>query len=60
MGREHVFKFMKQGYFITGTDTNVGKTWVTLALMTYFKQQNLSVMGMKPVASGGEKIDIHW
>jgi dethiobiotin synthetase len=51
---------MKQGYFITGTDTNVGKTWVTLALMTYFKQQNLSVVGMKPVASGCEKIDAHW
>jgi len=51
---------MKQGYFITGTDTNVGKTWVTLALMTYFKQQNLSVVGMKPVASGCEKIDNHW
>ena len=51
---------MKQGYFITGTDTNVGKTWVTLALMTYFKQQNLSVVGMKPVASGCEEIDAHW
>jgi dethiobiotin synthetase len=51
---------MKKGYFITGTDTNVGKTWVTLALMTYFKQQNLSVVGMKPVASGCEKIDAHW
>jgi dethiobiotin synthetase len=51
---------MKQGYFITGTDTNVGKTWVTLALMTYFKQKKFSVMGMKPVASGCEKIDTHW
>ena len=51
---------MKQGYFITGTDTNVGKTWVTLALMTYFKQKKFSVMGMKPVASGCEKIDAHW
>ena len=51
---------MKQGYFITGTDTNVGKTWVTLALMTYFKQQNLNVVGMKPVASGCEKIDAQW
>ena len=51
---------MKQGYFITGTDTNVGKTWVTLALMTYFKQQNFRVMGMKPVASGCEKLDNQW
>ena len=45
---------MKQGYFITGTDTNVGKTWVTVALMRYFKVQGLTVIGMKPVAAGCE------
>lgn len=43
---------MEQGYFITGTDTNAGKTWATIALMRYFKQQGISVVGMKPVASG--------
>jgi dethiobiotin synthetase len=43
---------MKKGYFITGTDTNVGKTWTTIALMRYFKKQGQSVVGMKPVASG--------
>ncbi|TAK61212.1 dethiobiotin synthase [Methylobacter sp.] len=43
---------MKQGYFITGTDTNVGKTWATIALMRYFKSRGKSVVGMKPVASG--------
>ena len=43
---------MQQGYFITGTDTNVGKTWATIALMRYFKNQGKSVAGMKPVASG--------
>lgn len=43
---------MKQGYFITGTDTNVGKTWATIALMRYFKKQGKPVVGMKPVASG--------
>ena len=43
---------MEQGYFITGTDTNAGKTWATIALMRYFKQQDKSVVGMKPVASG--------
>lgn len=51
---------MKQSYFVTGTDTNVGKTWATLALMTYFKQQNLSVVGMKPVASGCENMAGKW
>ena len=43
---------MEQGYFITGTDTNAGKTWATIALMRYFKQQGKTVAGMKPVASG--------
>ena len=43
---------MKQGYFITGTDTNAGKTWATIALMRYFKQRGKYVVGMKPVASG--------
>jgi dethiobiotin synthetase len=51
---------MNHAYFVTGTDTNVGKTWTTLALMTYLKQQNLSVIGMKPVASGCEKIGGEW
>lgn len=43
---------MERGYFITGTDTNVGKTWATIALMRYFKRRGKSVAGMKPVASG--------
>ncbi|MGR9088515.1 MAG: dethiobiotin synthase [Gammaproteobacteria bacterium] len=43
---------MKAGYFITGTDTNAGKTWTTIALMRCFIKQGQSVAGMKPVASG--------
>lgn len=43
---------MKRGYFVTGTDTNVGKTWATIALMRYFKSRGFTVLGMKPVASG--------
>jgi dethiobiotin synthetase len=43
---------MQSAYFITGTDTNVGKTWATLALMHYFQHQGKSVIGMKPVAAG--------
>ena len=45
---------MKKGFFITGTDTGVGKTWATVALMRYFKNQGQSVIGMKPVAAGCE------
>ncbi len=43
---------MSKGFFITGTDTGVGKTVVTGALMRYFKNQGQSVAAMKPVASG--------
>lgn len=43
---------MNNGYFITGTDTDAGKTWATIALMHYFKQQGKTVVGMKPVAAG--------
>lgn len=48
---------MKQGYFITGTDTNVGKTWATIALMRYFKKLGKVVVGMKPVAAGCELVN---
>jgi dethiobiotin synthetase len=41
-----------QGYFITGTDTNAGKTWATLALMQAFRRLGNKAAGMKPVASG--------
>jgi dethiobiotin synthetase len=51
---------IKRAYFVTGTDTNVGKTWATLALMSHFKARNLTVLGMKPVASGCEKVGGEW
>lgn len=38
--------------FVTGTDTEVGKTWATLGLMARLQGQGLTVNGMKPVASG--------
>ena len=39
-------------YFITGTDTDCGKTYVTCQLLNYFKQSNQRAIGLKPVASG--------
>ena len=42
-------------FFITGTDTGVGKTWFTVAFMGALKRKGLSVMGMKPIATGAEK-----
>lgn len=40
------------GVFITGTDTDVGKTAITLALMSALQRRGLTVLGMKPIASG--------
>ena len=44
----------QRGYFVTGTDTGVGKTTVTLGLMRALQQQGGSVAAMKPVATGCE------
>ncbi len=40
------------GYFISGTDTEIGKTQVTLGLIMALKNAGMKVGGMKPVASG--------
>lgn len=41
-------------FFVTGTDTAVGKTRISEALITLFRQQGKQVAAMKPVASGCE------
>lgn len=45
------------GYFVTGTDTGVGKTRLAAALLRHFAGQGLRAAGMKPVASGCEERD---
>lgn len=45
---------MTNAYFIIGTDTNVGKTYVASALVQHFVQLGLKTVGMKPIASGCE------
>ncbi len=39
-------------YFITGTDTGVGKTLISCALLQAFADKGLRTVGMKPVAAG--------
>ena len=51
---------MAKGFFVTGTDTNVGKTYVTGQLMKFLGSSGFRVGGMKPVASGGEWVDGEW
>ena len=38
--------------FIAGTDTGVGKTWASCALLRALRAEGLRAVGMKPVASG--------
>jgi dethiobiotin synthetase len=40
-------------YFVSGTDTGVGKTLVSCALLHAFAAQGKRVAGFKPVAAGG-------
>lgn len=42
-------------WFITGTDTEIGKTYVASALIRHLVALGYRVAGMKPVASGCEK-----
>jgi dethiobiotin synthetase len=51
---------MKTAYFITGTDTDVGKTYVACKLINDYVAQGYKVVGMKPVAAGGELVDGKW
>lgn len=45
------------GLFITGTDTEIGKTFVSSLLIKIFVEEGLQVTGMKPVASGAKIIN---
>ncbi len=39
-------------FFITGTDTGVGKTWVTSWLVRCWRTQGHAAAGLKPIAAG--------
>lgn len=51
---------MKQAFFVTGTDTGVGKTHVACKLIAAYVAQGYKVIGMKPVAAGCELVDGVW
>ncbi len=51
---------MTTAYFVTGTDTDVGKTHVACQLIQQFVEQGLKVIGMKPIAAGCELLDGAW
>jgi len=46
---------MNRAYFLTGTDTGVGKTLAACALLHAAAAQGMRTLGMKPVAAGGSE-----
>lgn len=48
------------GVFVTGTDTGVGKTLVSAALLHALAQRHAKVVGMKPVAAGAVRVGEAW
>lgn len=50
---------MSRGIFITGTDTGIGKTLASCLLIDALVQDGNQVIGMKPIASGAERVDGH-
>lgn len=46
-----------KGFFITGTDTDVGKTEVAAGLIKKISSMGHQVAGMKPIASGCDETD---
>ena len=44
---------MTPSYFVVGTDTGIGKTHATCALLHALARRHARVCGMKPIASGG-------
>ena len=46
--------------YVTGTDTGIGKTLASCALLHALRGHGLRAAGMKPVASGCERLDAEW
>lgn len=49
-----------QGIFITGTDTGVGKTFVSAALLSVLRSFGMDAVPMKPVQTGAKRAASRW
>lgn len=47
----------KQRFFITGTDTDAGKTYVSVGMLKAAARKGLRTMGVKPISAGAEMVD---
>lgn len=45
---------MSKSFFVTGTDTEIGKTLCASALLRKFSNHGLSTIGLKPIACGAD------
>lgn len=50
----------RSGLFVTGTDTEVGKTLVAAALVHAYRRAGGKAIGMKPIAAGCHRVDGAW
>jgi len=57
---DHESRVTSHGVFVTGTDTGVGKTLVSCALLAAIAARGIKVVGMKPVAAGAERSQEGW
>ncbi|HKB53022.1 MAG TPA: dethiobiotin synthase [Ramlibacter sp.] len=48
------------GCFVTGTDTAVGKTLASAALLHALRRHHRRVVGMKPIAAGAVRVGAEW
>ncbi len=51
---------MPSAFFIAGTDTEVGKTFTTCALLHTARRAGLTAIAMKPIAAGAERVGDEW
>lgn len=49
-----------RAYFVTGTDTEIGKTFATCTLLHAARARGLVALGMKPVAAGAQWVEGRW
>ena len=49
-----------RAWFVTGTDTGIGKTHVSCALLRGSAARGLRAAAMKPVAAGADRVDGRW
>lgn len=48
---------MKKRFFVTGTDTDAGKTFISVLMLEALRQRGLSTLALKPLAAGCDMME---